>query len=113
MSKQVVISARIDAETAALLDKVAASRRRSRAWLVADAVKRMAEEEAEYLAFVQVGLDDIAAGRTIPHDEMLEWIDSRIEELRSRVRAKLHEGRVGGSSPGRLGIFFGSGSRDR
>lgn len=88
MSKQVVISARIDVDTAALLDKVAASRRRSRAWLVADAVKRMAEEEAEYLAFVQVGLDDIAAGRTISGEDMLEWIDRKRSELRERQTAK-------------------------
>ena len=88
MSKQVVISARIDADTAALLDKVAASRRRSRAWLVADAVKRMAEEEAEYLAFVQVGLDDIAAGRTISSEDMLAWIDQKRAELRERQTAK-------------------------
>ena len=88
MSKQVVISARIDADTDALLDKVAASRRRSRAWLVADAVKRMAEEEAEYLGFVQVGLDDIAAGRTISSEDMLAWIDQKRAELRERQTAK-------------------------
>lgn len=86
MSKQVVISARIDADTAALLDKVAASRRRSRAWLVADAVKRMAEEEAEYLAFIQVGLDDIAAGRTIPHEEMMQWLNERYADAIARAK---------------------------
>ncbi len=86
MSKQVVISARIDAETAALLDKVAASRQRSRAWLVADAVKRMAEEEAEYLDFIQVGLDDIAAGRTMPHNEVMDWLNDRYADAIRRAR---------------------------
>lgn len=88
MSKPVVISARIDAETAALLDKVAAARQRSRAWLVADAVKRMAKEEAEYLDFIKVGLDDIAAGRTITHDEMLAWIEEKRADLRARHGVK-------------------------
>ena len=86
MSKQVVISARIDAETAALLDKVAASRQRSRAWLVADAVKRMAKEEAEYLDFIQVGLDDIAAGRTMPHNEVMDWLNDRYADAIRRAR---------------------------
>lgn len=85
MSKPVVISARIDAETAALLDKVATARQRSRAWLVADAVKRMAKEEAEYLDFIQVGLDDIAAGRTITHSEMMDWLNDRYADAIRRA----------------------------
>ena len=87
MSKQVVISARIDADTAALLDKVAASRRRSRAWLVADAVKRMAEEEAEYLDFIQVGLDDLTAGRVSSHQEVMDWLHERYADAIDRVKA--------------------------
>ncbi len=87
MSKQVVISARIDADTAALLDKVAASRRRSRAWLVADAVKRMAEEEAEYLDFIQVGLDDLAAGRVSSHQEVMDWLHERYADAIERAKA--------------------------
>ena len=43
-SKLAVISARVDAETLALIDRIAAVRGRSRAWLVASAVKRMAED---------------------------------------------------------------------
>lgn len=86
MSKPVVISARIDEETAALLDKVAASRQRSRAWLIANAVKRMAQEESEYLDFIQVGLDDIAAGRTRPHDEVMDWLNDRYADAIRRAK---------------------------
>ena len=87
MSKPVVISARIDAETAALLDKVAAARQRSRAWLVADAVKRMAQEEAEYLDFIQVGLDDLAAGRVHTHQEVMDWLNDRYADAISRAKS--------------------------
>ncbi len=86
MSKQVVISARIDAETAALLDKVAASRQRSRAWLVADAVKRMAEEEAEHLAFLQKGIDAADSGDVISHAEMMEWLNDRYADAIAATR---------------------------
>lgn len=86
MSKPVVISARIDAETAALLDKVAASRQRSRAWLVADAVKRMAKEEAEYLAFLQEGIDAADSGDVMSHAEMMEWLNDRYADALATVR---------------------------
>lgn len=80
-NKSVVITARIDPETAALLDKVGAARGRSRSWLVAQAVKKMAEEEAAYLAFIQEGLEDIAAGRTVPHEEVMAWVAEKRAEI--------------------------------
>lgn len=80
-NKSVVITARIDPETAALLDQVGAAQGRSRSWLVANAVKRMAEEEAAYLAFIQEGLDDIAAGRTVPHEEVMAWVTEKRAEI--------------------------------
>lgn len=84
-AKSVVITARIDAETAALLDQVGAAHGRSRAWLVASAVKKMAEEEAAYLAFIQEGLDDFAAGRTVPHEEVMTWLHDRYADALQRV----------------------------
>ena len=80
-NKAVVITARIDPETAALLDKVGAAQGRSRSWLVAQAVKKMAEEEAAYLAFIQEGLDDIAAGRTLPHEDVMAWVAEKRAEI--------------------------------
>lgn len=84
MSKQTVISARVDEETLALIDSAAQAQGRSRAWFVANAVKRVAESEADFAAFVQVGLDDIAAGRTVPHEEVMAEIDARIAKYRAR-----------------------------
>jgi predicted transcriptional regulator len=86
-NKSVVITARIDPETAALLDQVGAAQGRSRSWLVAHAVKRMAEEEAAYLAFIQEGLDDIAAGRTVPHEEVMAWLHDRYGDALQRAEA--------------------------
>lgn len=84
MSKQTVISARVDDETLALIDSAAQSQGRSRAWFVANAVKRVAEAEADYAAFIQVGLDDIAAGRTVPHEQVMAELDERIAKYRAR-----------------------------
>ncbi|MEQ1688968.1 MAG: ribbon-helix-helix protein, CopG family [Sphingopyxis sp.] len=84
MSKPVVISARIDEATAALLDQVAVAQGRSRAWLVAAAVKQMAQEEAAYLAFVQEGIDAADRGELIPHEDVQTWIAEKRRELMKR-----------------------------
>jgi predicted transcriptional regulator len=84
MSKTSVITARLDTDTLALVDKVAKSQGRSRAWFVAKAVQRAAETEANFMAFVQVGLDDIEAGRTVPHEEVVAMLDGMIEKHRVR-----------------------------
>jgi|CXWL01.1.fsa_nt_gi predicted transcriptional regulator len=80
-SKLAVISARVDAETLALIDRIAAAQGRSRAWLVASAVKRMAEDEVAYLAFVQEGIDAADRGDVIPHEEVQVWIAEKRKEL--------------------------------
>ncbi|MEK6541588.1 MAG: ribbon-helix-helix protein, CopG family [Pseudomonadota bacterium] len=87
-SKLAVISARVDAETLALIDRIAAVRGRSRAWLVASAVKRMAEDEAAYLAFVQEGIDAVERGDVIPHEEVMQWVAEKRLELQARKAAR-------------------------
>lgn len=70
MTKQTVISARIDAETSAKLDAIAEAADRSRAWLVAQAVREMIERDEQLMAFLKPGLDDIVAGRVHTQAEM-------------------------------------------
>lgn len=65
-----VITARLSEEVLAKLDTLGAGMKRSRAWIIARAVERYVEEESEFLAFVQVGLDDLAAGRTHTQEEV-------------------------------------------
>jgi len=80
MSKQHVITARIDEENLAGLDRLGKALDRSRAWIVASAVERYVREELEFIDFVQEGEDDLDNGRWISHDQL-------VEELRER-RAK-------------------------
>ncbi|WP_439569324.1 CopG family ribbon-helix-helix protein [Sphingopyxis sp.] len=78
MTKHSVISARIDAETLELVDKIVAEQGRSRAWFVAQAVRHAAEQEARFAAFIQEGRDDISAGRTVDHADVLKMMDDMI-----------------------------------
>ena len=75
-----VVTARLDAETLAGLEKLAAYHDRSRAWLIAKAVKRYVKEEAEFFAFLQEGEDDFARGDYITHDELVARLRNRIDQ---------------------------------
>jgi predicted transcriptional regulator len=84
MSKSAVITARVDEGTLELVDRVAKAKGRSRAWFVANAVQRFAESEAEYLAFVQEGIDALDRGESIPHDEVMAELDEMIADFQAR-----------------------------
>ncbi len=77
MSKTAVITTRVSAETAELLDKLAARLGRSRAWVVEQAIKRYVEEELEYLAFIQVGIDSADRGELVSQEDMEAWFENR------------------------------------
>ena len=79
-----MITARLDDATLSLVDKVAKAQGRSRAWFVSQAVQRAAESEADFMAFLQEGLDDIEAGRTVPHDEVMSMLDGMIKDHQAR-----------------------------
>jgi len=87
MSKQSVISARIDAETLALVDKIAAAQGRSRAWFVNKAVRDYVEQESAMLAFLQEGEDAIANGDYYTQEEMERWLAERQSGLAEQRRA--------------------------
>lgn len=77
MSKTAVVTARLDAETLALVDRVAAAQGRSRSWYLAQAVRKVAEHDAEFMAFVQAGIDSADRGELIPHEEVMREIRAR------------------------------------
>ncbi len=86
MASSTVITARLDPETMALVDQVAKAQGRSRAWFAARAIKQAAEAEAEYRAFVQVGIDAADRGELVPHEDVEVMIDDMI--AKHRVRAQ-------------------------
>lgn len=87
MSKSQVITARIDPEVMDLVDRVAKAQGRSRSWLAARAIEKMARAETAFMDFVKVGEDDIAAGRYLTQEQMEEWV----EGMRVEARAKIAE----------------------
>jgi len=78
MSKSQVITARIDPEVMALVDRIALAQGRSRSWLAARAIEKMARAETAFMDFVKKGEDDIERGDYLTQDEMEAWISERI-----------------------------------
>ena len=84
MSKTAVVTARLDAETLSLVDRVAKAQGRSRAAFAAEAIQRVAEHEADYLAFIQVGIDAADQGEFVSHEQAMMELDAMIEHHRAR-----------------------------
>lgn len=81
--KTSVVTARLDPETLAGLDKLAEYHERSRAWLVAKAVKQYVKNETEFFAFLQEGEDAIERGEYLTHEELM----AEIKGMRQRDAA--------------------------
>ena len=78
MSKQTVISARVENAMLDDLDRIAAFHERSRAWVIARLLQQATARELEYIELVEPALEDVAAGRLIPHEEVMAQIEARL-----------------------------------
>jgi predicted transcriptional regulator len=83
-----VITARVSDEVLAMIDRLASSRERSRAWIVNKLVDEAAKRQIEFDDFVQVGLDDLAAERVHTQEEMEQWFETRKANRASRIAAE-------------------------
>lgn len=91
MSKSQVITARIDPEVMALVDRIAAAQGRSRSWLAARAIEKMARAETAFMDFVKEGEDAIARGEYLTQEQMEEWITEMKVGARAKIGSQKHE----------------------
>lgn len=77
MSKSAVITTRLDQDTLAALDKLAASTERTRAWVAAKAIRRYIEEQTAFDAFIQAGETSIDRGDYLMQEQMEDWLEQR------------------------------------
>lgn len=72
-------SVRMPDELLAQLEQAAAKRRRSKGWLINDAVKEYLEREAQetqILEETRQALADVKAGRVLAGEEVMDWLES-------------------------------------
>ena len=78
------IIAEVDAETLAIVDRLASARGISGADFVSEAVRRVAESEADFAAFIQEGIDSADRGELIDQADVVAELDAMIEKHRAR-----------------------------
>lgn len=86
MRNSIVVTTRLDTETIDLVDRVATAGGHSRSKFVARAIAEAAKREAMFLNFVQEGLDDLDAGRTVPHEVVMAELDAMVAKHEARCR---------------------------
>jgi RHH-type rel operon transcriptional repressor/antitoxin RelB len=70
------ISLELEPEVDARLTTVADTLHRSRAWVVEQAIKEFLDLQSWQLAAIRQGLDEADAGKLIPHEEVVAWVES-------------------------------------
>lgn len=86
MNAHLAITAPLDADTRAMVDRVAARKGMSSAEYAAEAIRRVAESDSDFDAFLQVGIDAADRGDIIPHEDVMAELDAMIEKHRARCR---------------------------
>lgn len=76
MSKTLVVTGRVEEETAAELDRLAGRLDRSRGWVIARAVEQYVSAENELLDSLDEAERQIERGDYYTHEEMVAWIKS-------------------------------------
>lgn len=84
MKQSAVITTRVPADTAAVLDRAAAAHGQTRSAFVARIIEEAARREVDFLAFVQEGIDQLDRGEGVPNDVILADIDGMIQRLEAR-----------------------------
>lgn len=80
------MTVRLSPEVKEKLGRLAATTRRTKSFLAAEAIAAYVAREAQIVEGVQNGLDDMNAGRLVPHDDAMARLDATI--ARAELRRK-------------------------
>jgi len=76
------VTVRLDSQTKLRLEELAQQTRRTKSFLAGEAISDYVERELAIVAGIQRGLEDVKAGRTVPH----EVAKQRIMEVIARAK---------------------------
>lgn len=96
MAETTTITVRIPVETKAKLDRLAAATRRSRTFLAAEAITAYADDELEIVEGILEGMEDVKAGRVVPHEQVVAETKAIIDAAYAREAAAKPQRRAGG-----------------
>lgn len=78
-SASTTMTIRLDPQLKAKLGRLAEGTRRSRSFLAAEAVETYVDRELAIIEGIQRGLADVAAGRTVSHEEAMAAVRRAID----------------------------------
>ncbi|WP_210359192.1 MULTISPECIES: CopG family ribbon-helix-helix protein [Sphingomonas] len=84
MADALPVTTDVDPETMALVDRVAMRRGISSRDFMAQAIRRAAESDADFDAFIQAGIDSLDRGEGVPHEQVMAELDAMIAKHRAR-----------------------------
>ena len=76
MGETVTLAFRVPSMKAAALEKLARSTERPKAWLLEQALDEYLLDQAWQIEAIEEGIADAEAGRMIPHERVVEWLES-------------------------------------
>lgn len=81
MTTSTTMTIRIRSDVKDKLDRIAAETRRSKSFLAGEAVAAYVDRELKIVEGIRRSLDDMEAGRLIPHDEAMAEVQAVIEAI--------------------------------
>ena len=93
MAAKPILNIRIAPETLQRLDAIAAATRRTRSFIANEALEAWINREIELIEDLQVGLEEVKAGKGIPHEEAMRQIDAAVEVAAKRAPRRSRAGR--------------------
>ena len=87
MPSSTTLTVRLSPEVKDSLAKLAAGTRRTNSFLAAEAIEAYVKRELPIVEAINRGLEDVRAGRVVPHDQVEAEISAIIEQAEARKRA--------------------------
>jgi predicted transcriptional regulator len=84
MAAKPILNVRLPPETLRKLDAVAAATRRTRSFIANEALEAWINREIAIIEDLQTGLEEIRAGKGIPHEQAMRQIDAAIAAATKR-----------------------------
>ncbi len=78
------LTVRLPPELKDRLGKLAERTRRTKSFLAWEAISGYVERELEIVAGIERGLEDMKAGRVVPHEDVMADIDATIKKAKTR-----------------------------
>ncbi len=82
------LTVRLTPELKARLGKLAERTQRTKSFLAGEAIGGYVERELEIVAGIERGLDDMKAGRVVPHEDVMADIDATIKKAKTPRRKR-------------------------